>query len=51
MARKTAFLGEKLLRKTLIFHLKKGKKKSDPIEGIGLSFLLVPTRRIELPTY
>jgi hypothetical protein len=33
------------------FSLEKSKKKSDPIEGIGLSFLLVPPNGIEPPTY
>jgi hypothetical protein len=33
------------------FPLGKRQEKSDPIKGIGLSFLLVPPNGIEPPTY
>jgi hypothetical protein len=51
MGRKTRFFGEKRRLIFPIFRLEKGKKKSDPVEGIGLSFLLVPPNGIEPPTY
>jgi len=40
MGRETRFFGEKRRLIFPIFRLERGKKKSDPIEGVGLSFFV-----------